>query len=53
VGVSVDGGRLVVEPNPKPRYSLEELLEASDYSGPRSAEEQEWLDSPAVGRELL
>jgi antitoxin ChpS len=53
VGVSVDAGRLVVEPSPKPRYTLEELLEGSDYSGPRSAEEQEWLDSPAVGRELL
>jgi antitoxin ChpS len=53
VGVSVDAGRLVVEPNPKPHYTLEELLEGSDYSAPRSAEEQEWLDSPAVGRELL
>jgi antitoxin ChpS len=53
VGVSIDAGRLVVEPNPKPRYTLEELLEGSDYSEPRSAEEQEWLDSPAVGRELL
>ncbi len=53
VGVSVNDGRLVVEPNPKPHYTLEELLEGSDYSQPRSAEEQEWLDSPAVGRELL
>ncbi len=53
VGVSVDAGRLVVEPNPKPHYTLEELLEGSDYSGPRSTEEQEWLDSPPVGRELL
>ena len=53
VGVSVDAGRLVVEPNPKPHYTLEELLEGSDYSGHRSAEEQEWLDSPPVGRELL
>ncbi len=53
VGVSVDAGRLVVEPNPKPHYTLEELLEGSDYSEPRSAEDQEWLDSPPVGRELL
>jgi antitoxin ChpS len=51
--VSVDAGRLLVEPNPKQHYTLEELLERSDDSEPRSAEEQEWLDSPAVGHELL
>ncbi|GAF87998.1 unnamed protein product, partial [marine sediment metagenome] len=26
VGVSIDGGRLVVEPDSRPRYTLEELL---------------------------
>jgi antitoxin ChpS len=53
VGVSVDAGRLVVEPNPKPRYTLEELLEGSDYSEPQPPGEREWLDAPAIGRELL
>ncbi len=53
VGVSVDAGRLVVEPNPKPHYTLEELLEGSDYSEPQPPEEREWVDAPAVGRELI
>lgn len=53
VGISVDGGRLVVEPNPRPRYSLAELLAASDYSQPQPPEQREWVDAPAVGRELI
>lgn len=53
VGISVDGGRLVVDPNPRPRYSLTELLAASDYSQPQPPEQREWVDAPAVGRELI
>jgi antitoxin ChpS len=53
VGVTVEGGRLVVEPHPGPQYTLEELLAASDYSGARSGEDEEWLGSGAVGREIL
>lgn len=53
VGVAVDGGRLIVEPNPRPRYTLAELLEASDYSQPQPPEEREWVDAPAVGREPI
>lgn len=53
VGVAVDGGRLVVEPSPRPRYTLAELLAASDYSQPLPLEEREWVDSPAVGGELV
>ena len=30
VGVSVDGGRLVIEPRPRPRYTLAELLAEAD-----------------------
>jgi antitoxin ChpS len=36
-----------------PRYTLADLLAASDYSQPLSDEDREWLDAPAVGRELL
>jgi antitoxin component of MazEF toxin-antitoxin module len=36
-----------------PRYTLAELLEASDYSQPQPAEEREWIDSPSVGGELI
>jgi len=53
VGLSVDHGRLVVEPQPRRRYTLAELLAASDYSEPQPLEEREWVDAPAVGRELL
>lgn len=53
VGIAVDGCRLVVEPNPRPRYTLAELLAASDYSQPQPPEQREWVDAPAVGRELV
>ena len=53
VGLAVDHGRLVIDPKPRPRYTLAELLEASDYSQPQPLEEREWVDAPAVGRELV
>ena len=53
VGLAVDHGRLVVEPTPRPRYSLDELLAQCDASAEVSAEDQAWLDSKPVGRELL
>ena len=53
VGVAVDGGRLVVEPKPRPRYTLAELLAASDYSQPQPPEQREWVDAPAIGAELI
>lgn len=53
VGLAVDGDRLVVQAKKRPKYTLEELLAQCDYSQPMSAEEREWLDAPAVGRELL
>ena len=53
VGLAIDHGRLVVEPKPRPRYTLAELLAASDYSQPQSALEREWIDAPSVGGELI
>jgi antitoxin ChpS len=53
VGISVNNGRLVVEPKPRPRYTLAELLAASDYSHPQPLDEREWVDAPAVGMELI
>lgn len=52
VGVAVDGGRLIVEATPKPRYSLAELLAASDYTEPMAPEEREWIEAPPVGKEI-
>jgi antitoxin ChpS len=53
VGVSIDGGRLVVEPDSRPRYTLEELLLEHEKALELSPADREWLESPAAGRELL
>lgn len=53
VGLAIDNGRLVVEPKPRPRYTMQELLAASDYSQPQTPEEREWVDAPPVGREPI
>ncbi len=53
VGLAVDRGRLVVEAAPRPSYTLSELLANSDYDQTWSSDDREWLDAPAVGREIL
>ncbi|UPL20171.1 hypothetical protein [Alcaligenes faecalis] len=35
------------------RYTLDELLAASDYPLVLTKEDREWLDAPPVGRELI
>lgn len=52
VSITVVSNRLIVEPLPRLRYTLAELLASSDYSHPQSPEEREWVDSSAVGREI-
>ena len=53
VGLAVERGRLVIEPTPRPRYSLDELLAQCDASADLSAEDRAWLDNKPVGNELL
>jgi antitoxin ChpS len=53
VGVAVENGCLIVDPQPKRRYTLAELLAESDYSAPQTAEEREWVDAPPAGREVI
>ena len=53
VSIVVDSGRLVIEPQRRTRYTLAELLAASDYSQPQPPEEREWINAPATGRELI
>jgi antitoxin ChpS len=55
VGLSVEDGRLVVEPQKRPRYTLDELLAQCNPKArrPRSKEEKEWLNVRPVGRELI
>lgn len=53
VGLSVADGRLIVEPHPRPRYTLAELMAQCDLSAPVTEETQAWLDAGPVGREAM
>ena len=53
VGLSVSEGRLIVDPHPKPRYTLAELMEQCDLSAPVTEESRAWLDAEPAGREIL
>lgn len=53
VGVAVQRGRLVVEPQRRPRYTLEELLAECHPRARRSREDREWAGGKRVGRELI
>ena len=51
VGVSMEGGKLIVDPHPRHRYTLSELLAKCDVAAPRSADDEAWLGDGPVGRE--
>ena len=53
VGLAVNGGRLVVEAQRRPRYTLDELLAKCDPKATRRKEDREWLDAPPVGDEII
>ena len=53
VGIAVERDRLVVERQKRPHYTLDELLAQCNPKGRRSKEEQEWLNSKPVGREMI
>jgi len=53
VGITVDSGRLIVEPKPRRRYTLDELLAKCNPMARRSREEREWLSAKPVGGELI
>jgi antitoxin ChpS len=53
VGLTVEKGRLVVKPQQRPHYTLDELLAQCDPKAPRRREEREWLDGKPVGGELI
>lgn len=53
VGLAVDNGRLVVEPQVPPRYTLDELLAQCDATAEPSDEDREWLTGAAAGDELI
>ncbi len=53
VGVRVEDRRLIVEPSPRRRYSLDELIAQCDQPAAPSAEDRAWLDDQPAGSELL
>jgi antitoxin ChpS len=53
VGLAIDHGCLVVNPSPRQRYTLDELLAQCDASADISEEDREWLDARPIGGELL
>ena len=53
VVLSIEGGRLVIEPQPKRRYSLAELLAQCDLSVPPTEEDRQWDAAKPVGREVF
>jgi len=53
VGIAIEGGRLVVEPQQRPRYTLAELLAQCNPKAARSKEERDWLSGKPAGAEIL
>lgn len=53
VSMVVESGRLIIEPSPKKKYSLQELLDQCDASAPLSDDDAAWTSSSAMGKELV
>ncbi|HEY1339908.1 MAG TPA: antitoxin [Bryobacteraceae bacterium] len=53
VGLAVESGRLVVKPQGRPRYTLDELLAQCNPRARRSKQDREWLDNKSAGAELI
>ena len=53
VGLSVAEGRLIVEPHPRARYTLAELIGLCDLAAPMTNEDRAWMDAAPVGREEI
>lgn len=53
VGVSVKEGKLIIDPHPRCRYTLAELIAQCDPEAPRTAEDSAWLNDAPSGREQI
>ena len=53
VGIAIESGRLVVDPQPRPRYTLDELLAQCDPKAARTKQDREWLNNKPAGAELI
>ena len=53
VDLAVDRGRLIIEPVKQPSFTLEELIAQCKPNLKRAPEEEVWINSAPVGKELL
>lgn len=53
VELAVEQGRLVIEPQTRPAYTLDELLAQCDAAAPVESADREWTSSPRRGKELI
>jgi len=53
VGITVEGGRIIVEPQTRPHYTLGELLAQCDPEAELMNEDREWIEGRPVGGELI
>jgi antitoxin ChpS len=53
VGVGVENGKLIVEPQKRLRYTLQELISQCNPKARRNQRDREWLNNKPVGRELI
>lgn len=53
VAIAVESGRLIVEPQQRPHYTLDELLAQCQRVAPQTTEERTWLADPPTGSELI
>jgi len=53
VGVSVTAGKLIIDPHPRHRYTLADLIAQCDPDAPRTAEDLAWLNDTPIGREQI
>jgi len=52
VSIAVDGDRLVVQPKPRPKYTLDELLAQCNPHAPIPEEDSAWIGIAPAGKEL-
>lgn len=52
VGLAVESGRLIVQGQQRPRYTLAQLLAQCDSKAPLTKEDRVWLNGKAIGREI-
>ena len=53
VGVAIESGRLVVAPQKRPRYTLDELLAQCRPRAARGRKDRDWVRGRRAGRELI